>query len=62
MRIDLNCACCGSNRFSMDQAESDHSLIRCLDCGHLIGTLGNLKEQVAAEVLRRTEYQPGSLG
>jgi hypothetical protein len=50
----LNCSRCGNNRFSIDQADSDHSVIRCLDCGHLIGTLASLKEQMTEEVMRRS--------
>ena len=54
MRIDMNCAECGSNRFSLDQGNSDRSLIICEDCGHEIGTLAKLKAMVAEEVLRRS--------
>jgi len=51
MRIDLKCAECGSNHFTLDEAVSDSSLIRCADCNHEIGTLGQLKQQVAAQVV-----------
>ncbi len=54
MRIDLNCADCGGNRFSLDQGQSDRSLIICVDCGHEIGTMAKLKQLVAEEVLRRS--------
>ena len=54
MRIVLNCAVCGSNRFSLDQGQSDRSLIICEDCGHEIGTLARLKQMVADEVMRRS--------
>ena len=54
MRIELNCAVCGSNRFSLDQGNSDRSLIICEDCGHEIGTLAKLKAMVAEEVVRRS--------
>ena len=54
MRIDLNCADCGSNRFFLDQGNLDRSLIICEDCGHEIGTLGRLKQMVAEEVARRS--------
>lgn len=53
MRIDLACAVCGKNRFSLEGAEDDGSLIYCEECGHKIGTLGKLKERIAQEVLRR---------
>jgi hypothetical protein len=54
VRIELNCADCGGNRFSLDHGNSDGSLIICEDCGHKVGTLGKLKQMVAEEVLRRT--------
>jgi hypothetical protein len=54
MRIELNCAECGSNRFSLDQGNSDRSLIICQDCGHEIGTLAKLKQMLADEVMRRS--------
>jgi len=53
MRIELSCAICGSNRFSLDSSITDQSLIACEDCGHEIGTLASLKERVAEEVLQR---------
>jgi uncharacterized Zn finger protein len=52
MRINLECAECGGNRFALDEAETDSCVIRCSDCGHEIGTLAELKERVAAEVIR----------
>ena len=52
MRIDLNCAECGKNRFNLGDGTEDDSLIRCELCGHEIGTMAELKERVAAEVLR----------
>jgi hypothetical protein len=53
VRIDIVCAKCGGNRFSIDRAAADDTRIRCDDCGHEIGTMAELKERVAAEVLRR---------
>jgi hypothetical protein len=53
VRIDIVCASCGSNRFSIDRAAADDTRIRCDDCTHEIGTLAELKERVAEEVLRR---------
>lgn len=54
MRIELNCAVCGENRFSLDGEVEDETIIRCNECGHEIGTMADLKEKVADEVLRRT--------
>ena len=33
----------------------DEALIRCADCNHVIGTLAELKERVANEVMKRVE-------
>jgi predicted nucleic acid-binding Zn ribbon protein len=54
MRIDLSCAECGSNNFSLDQGMSDRSLVICGDCGREIGTMARLKARVAEEVLKRS--------
>jgi len=32
MRIELNCAVCGSNRFSLDRYDEDESKVSCEDC------------------------------
>ena len=53
MRIELNCAVCGSNRFSLDRYDEDESKVSCEDCGHEIGTLQELKKRVADEVVSR---------
>lgn len=58
LRIELACAECGNNRFSLDDAEHDSSLIYCKDCGHRIGTLAELKDRIASEVLRRADAPP----
>ena len=51
MRIELNCAVCGNNHFSLDQAQEDDALVTCEDCGHLVGSLGQLKERIVKQVL-----------
>ena len=51
MRIELACAKCGKNHFRLDTVNSDDTLITCLMCGHVIGTLGEIKARVAKEVL-----------
>lgn len=52
MRIELNCAECGKNSFNLGKGADDHSIIRCNFCGHEVGTMAELKERVAAEVLK----------
>jgi DNA-directed RNA polymerase subunit RPC12/RpoP len=54
VRIELNCAECGKNHFNLEEGFADHAVIYCNDCGHRIGTMAELKERVAAEVLRRS--------
>jgi hypothetical protein len=53
MRIELNCAQCGNNRFALDEHVADDVQVRCADCGHEIGTMRELKERIAAEVMKR---------
>ena len=53
MRIELNCAECGQNRFTIIRGMKDDAVVSCSDCGHQIGTMGELKERVAAEVMKR---------
>lgn len=54
MRIELNCAMCGNNRFALDGEIADDCHVECADCGHKIGTMAELKQRVAAEVLKRS--------
>jgi uncharacterized Zn finger protein len=58
MRIELNCAVCGGNRFLLEAATSDSSPVDCAECGHEIGTLAQLKERVAEEVVARSSEKP----
>ena len=51
MRIELNCSQCGDNRFTIVQAIKDNAVVRCSECGHVIGTMDELKERVAGEVI-----------
>jgi uncharacterized Zn finger protein len=53
MRIELTCAQCGENSFDLAPAAEDDSVIRCNFCGHVIGTMAELKERVVSEVLKR---------
>ena len=50
MRVELSCAQCSGNNFSLDEAETDRSPILCRDCGHEVGTFGHLKSLVLAEL------------
>ena len=54
MRVELNCAECGDNRFTIIQAINNGTVVHCSKCGHEIGTIDELKERVAAEVMKRT--------
>jgi hypothetical protein len=54
MRIELKCAQCGENQFDLREDHADHALVYCAGCGHEIGTLAELKERVADEVIRRS--------
>lgn len=54
MKIEINCACCGSNNFELADARTDDFLVSCSDCGHVIGTMGQLKVKLADEVIRRS--------
>jgi uncharacterized Zn finger protein len=59
MRIELNCAQCGSNRFTIEEDHADAAHVHCADCGHEIGTMAELKDRVAAEVLKRSATMRG---
>jgi hypothetical protein len=54
MRIELNCAECDGNHFSLDQGLSDRSLVICDDCGREIGTVASLKVRVTEELIKRS--------
>ena len=53
MRIDLKCAVCGGNNFKLDGQLDENAQIKCEDCGHEIGSLAELKERLADEVMKR---------
>lgn len=57
MRIELACAACGENRFDLREDHANDALVYCAVCGHEIGTLAELKERVAAEVLSRSSKE-----
>ena len=60
MRIELNCAKCGENSFTIIQGMGDDAVVSCSDCGHEIGTMAELKARVAAEVMKHTRLPPNS--
>lgn len=59
MRIELTCSECGGSRFTLDGDVADTSHIKCKDCGHEIGTMGDLKRMVATEALLRSSHAVG---
>ena len=62
MKIELKCAACGSNNFELNNAETDECVITCGECGHVIGTMGELKTQLAEEVVRRARTRAAPAG
>jgi uncharacterized Zn finger protein len=50
MRIKMSCRECGNNRFDFPKRGSDDAHVTCADCGHLVGTMGSLKQAVATAV------------
>jgi len=55
MKIELNCAECGENRFALDAAVTDACAVRCFECGHEVGTMGELKNMMALAVIARAK-------
>ena len=51
LRLELNCPGCGTNGFAYPK--SDAELVHCVACGASVGTLGELKQRVAAEVTKQ---------
>lgn len=52
LRIDLSCGECGSNRLDIPAQAGDHSPVVCEECGHALGSLGEVKNRVEQAVLR----------
>ncbi len=52
LRIDLSCSRCGGNRLDIPGQAGDDSPVVCEDCGHALGSLGDLKAKVERAVLR----------
>jgi uncharacterized Zn finger protein len=55
MRIELNCAKCGDNSFKIIEGTDDAAVVRCAECDHVIGTMAELKQRIAEEVMRRAK-------
>jgi predicted nucleic acid-binding Zn ribbon protein len=62
MRIELKCRECGGNRFTLDHEATDDAHVDCEDCGHKIGTVGELKRQIAEEVMKRARVRDSLSG
>ena len=54
MRIELACAVCGKNRFAFPQDGGDSAIVACEDCGHVVGSMAELKLAVAEAVISRS--------
>jgi uncharacterized Zn finger protein len=54
MRIELACAACGKNRFVFPEGGDDSTIVACEDCGHIIGSMGELKQAVAEAVISKS--------
>ena len=52
-RIDLSCHQCGSNRLDIPANAEDDSPVVCEECGHALGSLGEVKRKVEQAVLRK---------
>jgi hypothetical protein len=50
VKIELECSECGGNRFNYPVDFRDTSVIVCADCGHEIGTVADLEQQVLAQL------------
>ena len=52
LSVDLSCGRCGGNRLEIPARADDESPIACQDCGHSLGSLGEIKSRVEQAVLR----------
>lgn len=53
MKIELNCAGCGGNRFALGRIAADADMVLCEECGSPVGTVAELKQRVAGQVTGR---------
>ena len=54
MRIELACAVCGKNRFAFPEGGGDQAVVACEDCGHIVGSMGDLKQAFAEAVITKS--------
>jgi uncharacterized Zn finger protein len=54
MRIELACAECGKNNFAFPDGGGDNAIVSCGDCGHILGSMGDLKQAVAEAVITKS--------
>ena len=53
MRIELSCTACGNNRFGFPEEADDSTPVACEDCGHVVGSMGELKQAFAEAVINK---------
>lgn len=53
MRIELTRQECGNNQSVFPEGGDDDPEVSCAICNHLIGSMGDLKDAVAAAVIAR---------
>ncbi len=54
MRIELSCESCHQNNFSFPEDSDDDATVVCVDCGHVVGSMGALKQAVAEAVIAKS--------
>jgi uncharacterized Zn finger protein len=58
VRIELTCNVCGKNRFAFPAGGGDDAIVACEECGHVVGSMGDLKQAFAEAVITRTPSPP----
>ncbi len=54
MRIELTCESCRQNNFSFPEDGDDDATVVCVECGHVVGSMGALKQAVAEAVIAKS--------
>ena len=57
--ITINCPHCGGNHFGFPERGDDDSEVTCQDCDRVVGTLGDLKNEVAQRVIGSSAADAG---